>query len=877
MIRALVLTLGIVAFHALHAQVPPRDPLARLQIPTVPGSFGYTFENAFPGLAFASPVVIVTPPGETNRLFIVEQAGRIRVIPNLANPTAETFLDLVSSTVSGGEQGVLGLAFHPEYASNGRFFVFRTCNARTSPNSSLRLHNRLSEFKISPLNGNRAATNETILFQQYDEASNHNGGDLHFGPDGFLYVALGDEGAANDSYRNSQRIDRDFFSAILRIDVDHRPGSLLPNTHAANRDFLGNYHVPADNPYHGRTNFLGVPVNPSLVRTEFYSIGWRNPWRMSFDRDTGELWVADVGQSLRESIAITRLGANHGWGYREGNVPGPFGAPVGFTTDPAFAYVPPLYAYTHGSGPMQGNSVTGGFVYRGSRLAQLHGAYIFSDYVRGNVWTLRRRPGLTPLVQRIAGQGSISGFGPDPRNGDVLAAHHTGNRILRLNYNATFSGAPLPPTLADTGAFTDTAQLQPIPAFVPYEVNLPFWSDHASKQRWVFLPGTERAGFSPDAAWTTPSGTVWMKHFDIELTRGNPATRRRLETRFLVRNASGVHGITYRWNSPTNAVLVDEAGEDELLTIQEGDETKTQLWRYPSRAECLACHTAAAGGSLSFNTPQLNRPGRDGNHQIAALAQAGYLDNTPPLPSQQPSFASFQPGTDAPASLESRVRAYLDANCAPCHQPGGTGGSPWDARASTPLDLAGILNGPLNDSRGNPAHRVIVPGQPSLSVLLQRLSSRGPGQMPPIGSNVPDTAGSELLQQWILSLTNRVDFPTWAQLRLNDPSSNPPRDRDSDADGASDYLEYLTGTDPIQPEDSWRPSITLENGQASLTIHQPANVAFRIESSTAWPPIDWNLLAHPANSPFFPAEARDLQIPIPDSEAIYLRVSLWIP
>jgi len=178
---------------AARAQVPPRDPGAQLNFPLQPGSFGYTFENAFPTLAFTSPIAIVSPPGETNRLFVVEQAGRIRVIPNLANPTLETFLELRTNTVTGGEQGMLGLAFHPGYATNGRFFVFRTVTS-TTRGATNRPHQRISEFRVSPGNANRTDNFEKILLQQADDANNHNGGELVFGPDGYLYASLGDEG-----------------------------------------------------------------------------------------------------------------------------------------------------------------------------------------------------------------------------------------------------------------------------------------------------------------------------------------------------------------------------------------------------------------------------------------------------------------------------------------------------------------------------------------------------------------------------------------------------------------------------------------------------------------------------------------------------------
>ena len=720
-----------------------------VRLPAVPGSFGYRMVDAL-GLTFAQPVALVTPPGETNRLFIVEQPGRIVVITNLAVPTRTVFLDLTNRTVFGGEQGLLGLAFHPRHAENGRFFVFRTCLATTAGRTNV-LHDRLSEFRVNATNPNRALTTETVLLQQFDEASNHNGGDLHFGPDGLLYVALGDEGGGDDQFNNGQRLDRDFYAGLLRIDVDQRPGSLPPNPHPA---VVGGYRIPADNPFVGATNFLGRPVNPAAVRTEFFAVGLRNPWRISFDRATGELWVGDVGQGQRESVLVTRAGANHGWPFREGPIAGPRSgsAPAGFLTNRAFQHVPPVHAYAHGNGQSQGRSITGGIVYRGDRLAQLHGAYVFADYVSGNVWALRRRPGLAPEVVRLLGRPNLSAFGVDPRNGDVLACDLSAGVVRRLEYTETFTGAPLPPTLADTGAFADLRTLTPAPGLVPYEVNLPFWSDGADKRRWFALPTTNSAlSFAPNEAWGAPPGTVWVKHFDLETEVGVAASRRRLETRFLVRNAAGVHGLTYRWDSPDNATLVPEAGLEEILTRTNAGQVVSQQWLYPSRAQCLACHTPAAGHTLSFNTGQLNRaaPGAAGGHQLTALAAAGYFTNPPPRPRDHAAFAA--PDNES-VSLEWRVRSYLDVNCAPCHRPGSSGVGQFDARAHTPTRLAGLLDGTLLNAFGDLTNRVIRPGVPEHSVLWRRLASRGPGQMPPLASEVADPAGAALLERWIRSL-----------------------------------------------------------------------------------------------------------------------------
>jgi uncharacterized repeat protein (TIGR03806 family) len=831
-----------VLLSALTATIPvwagpiTRVPNTTLKLPAVPGSFGYQLVDALPGKSFAAPVAIVTAPDETNRLFVVEQAGRIQVIPNLANPISEVFLDLSAKTLFGGEQGLLGLAFHPDFARTGRFFVFRTVTATTTGHAN-QLHDRLSEFRVSATNPNRAdAASELILFQQADPASNHNAGDLHFGPDGYLYVTLGDGGGGNDQFNNAQKINADLFAGLLRLDVDNRPGSLAPNPHVS---VVGNYRIPADNPFVGATSFNNGLLVSTKVRTEYFAVGLRNPWRFSFDSATGELWIGDVGQDKWENIFVTRKGANHGWSFREGNVVGPKSAmPAGFLTDPKFNYVAPVHTYAHGSGPDKGNSLTGGFVYRGARLAQLAGAYLYADYVSGNVWALRRQDTGAPRVERLLAKTGIAAFGPDPRNGDVLLVDNSSGRLWRLDYTATFTGSPLPATLADTGALADTASLTPAAGFVPYTVNHPFWSDGAQKRRWFSVPDTKQfLGFNTNDAWNSPTGTVWMKHFDLELTNGVAASARRLETRFIVRNSNGVYGVTYRWDSPTNAVLVPEAGADETITRVINGVATAQTWHYPSRAECLACHNAVAGHALSFNSAQLNRntPYPDGTtaNQIAALAAAGYFTNSlPPLPAL-PAMAAVD---DESVSVEWRVRSYLNANCAFCHRPGGPGGGFFDARLQTPTPLAGLLNGPLNDQRGDANNRVIVAGSPDNSVLLRRQSVRGGGQMPPLASNAADMAASQLIERWIYQQ---------ADLRVEGPAT----------------LQAIR-----------------QNGHLHLHIQQPAQQTFELEATTDLDVGTWLRLNLPGTEPTYPASSREVVVEVDDTEAArYYRTKSRLP
>ena len=303
-----------------------REANSTLALPLEPNQ--YATLDAFPGLHFDRPVALVSPPGDSNRLFIVEQFGRIQVITNLNSPNTTLFLDISDRVTSPyGEGGLLGLAFHPGYPTNRYFFLFYTLDTTTAAGTGF--HDRLSRFEISPTDPNQALPDSEVpLITQLDEADNHNGGDLHFGPDGYLYVSLGDEGGFGGNYGNSQRIDKDFFSAILRIDVDQHAGSLPPNPHSASST---NYAVPADNPFVGATSFNSGTVDPNQVRTEFWAVGLRNPWRFSFDSLTGRLYCGDVGQGGREEIDLIVRGGNYGWNYREGTAPYSGSPPDGVT------------------------------------------------------------------------------------------------------------------------------------------------------------------------------------------------------------------------------------------------------------------------------------------------------------------------------------------------------------------------------------------------------------------------------------------------------------------------------------------------------------------------------------------------------------------
>ncbi|WP_395741481.1 PQQ-dependent sugar dehydrogenase [Prosthecobacter sp.] len=434
LILALPALCGLAA--SLPAQTPATPPPKKKEkLPILVVPTDYELTDAFPGLTFDQPLAIVSAPGDKARLFVVEKTGRIQAITALEtdHPQKQLFLDLThpagGTLVTESECGVLGLAFPPDHTSTRRCFVYYSLKIEG------RLHQRLSLFKISPDDPNRAdPATEQPLFTQLDPASNHNGGDLHFGPDGFLYVSVGDGGAADDKFDNARFINKGFHAAILRIDVDKKTGSLAPNPHPAIAlDVSGTafYAIPSDNPFIATTTHHGETLDPKTVRTEIWATGLRNPWRISFDVPTGRLFCGDVGQNLYEEIDIITKGGDYGWSYREALHP--FTSGPGKDKEPSdFSPIAPIFEYPHTAGL----SVTGGVVYRGARFPQHQEKYVFADYVTGRVIALKDEGKAVWADETLAQEPGIAGIGLDPRDGEILFAGLASGQVKSLKLKA---------------------------------------------------------------------------------------------------------------------------------------------------------------------------------------------------------------------------------------------------------------------------------------------------------------------------------------------------------------------------------------------------------------------------------------------------------
>lgn len=688
----------------------PRVPFAGHNLPldSLPDPKPLNAVETFANVSLSQPMLVISPPDGTGRLFVVERTGRIRILPSdEAGTSAPTFLDVSSEVVLSGEQGLLGLAFDPAYATNRRFYVNYIAggaNCQVGPSCT-----KVVRYQASAANPNVADTaTRTVLLQIPRNSIIHNGGMLAFGSDGMLYVSQGDDGNTN----NPQDLGV-LLGKLLRIDVRG----------------AGGYVIPPSNPFVGQAGRRG----------EIWAYGLRNPWRYSFDRLTGDLWLGDVGQDAWEEVdylpAAAAGGTNFGWPFCEAT------HNYGANNCASIQSTLPILEYGHDQNG--GYSVTGGYVYRGDRLPAFYGAYFYADYSSGRIWARASVSGPSIEVENV---GGIASFG-EGADGEVYAVS-PGGQIYRFEETTNPGGQQFPTALGGTGLFSNVAALTPAPGLVEYDVISPLWSDRALKRRWIALPAGQRITFSANGDWNFPVGTVFVKHFDLPLT---PTTSRRLETRLLLRQIDRWVGYTYRWNAgQTDATLLTQATTD-TFTVDMGAGATQQTWQYPSPSDCLGCHTPAAGRVLGVRTEQLNRnfpyPGGSDNQLNTWGSCLSLFTEAIAAPSFYPALAD---PANAAEPLGARARSYLASNCSHCHRPGGPAPGGMDMRAQPLLggmSLIGVT--PTEGDLGIVGAQRIRVGSKGQSVLWERVQSTDLAERMPRGSQLPDPLAVSLLGGWI--------------------------------------------------------------------------------------------------------------------------------
>jgi len=677
---------------------------------------GVTLQRQWSGLGFNQPIYLTQAPGDNTTWYLVERGGKIRAFPQDATGNAQS-RDFATVTVNAaGEGGLLGLAFHPQWPARREAYLSYTRNVvggdpapPTCSGSGAPFTSVVSRWK-STNNGTSLNVGPEEVIKVGQPYANHDGGTIQFGPDGMLYFGLGDGGSGDDPCASGQNLGM-LLGKMLRVDVGNGTGA---------------YTVPADNPF----------VGTAGARPEIWAYGFRNPWRWSFDQASGELWVGEVGQNTWEEVDRVVKGGNYGWKTCEGfhrrgstsmlcNTPG--------MSDPVVE---------HGRG--EARSITGGYVYRGSAMPSLAGTYIYGDFETGNIWALLYDADNRPapkLIATVAAQTLVS-FGQG-NDGEVYTVQISGE-ISKLVPSAPPPPDGFPQLLSETGCVDPKDPTKPASAMIPYDVSSPLWADGADKDRWLALPDGATITINAEQDWDLPVGSVTVKTFSIG--------GKRIETRLFMRHDDGGWGgYTYEWS--------DDGSDAVLLPSGKAKPVGDAVWGYPSRTQCIQCHSKAAGGTLGLETAQMNRdevyPSTNRiSNQLATLDHIGIF--AAPLgvaPEEAPRLADPQGKDTGNGALEARARSYLHANCAHCHRPMGGAQGMVDLRYTKSFKETGTCN--VDNTQGpiGSATKLIVPGSPETSILSLRVHATDSKQMPPVAVTQLDPVGSAVIDDWIRSLT----------------------------------------------------------------------------------------------------------------------------
>jgi putative heme-binding domain-containing protein len=681
--------------------------------PTPPAP--YEIRPAFPNLKFTLPTSLSEIPG--GRMLITEIGGDIYTFPKKAKTSSrERLLQIPDAKIWHA-------TVHPKFEKNGHLFV---CYSKAGTS-------HVSRFKVE---GTAAdSTREEVLLTW--PAGGHNGGCLQFGTDGMLYISTGDGSGPNppDSRTAAQDVSN-LFGCVLRIDVDRKPGDGSPL----------DYVIPSDNPF----------VDMENARPEIWAYGLRNPWKFGVDPKTGNIFAADNGWETWEMVHRIVRGGNCGWPIMEGRAVLRSEVKRGPTP-----IRPPVKDHHHS----EANSVIGGPIYRGSKLPELDGTFIYGDYITGTIWGVKSdgedsytHTTLVDTDQRITAfaEGSAGEL-------FVLDYDYTGQIYEIVPSTVPDSSAKFPRKLSDTGLFISTELMRPAPGVIPYEVTVERWMDGYKTQRWVAIPGSGSITLKADSKPADyPDGTVFVKH--VSHSRGVGRKDVPAETQILHYDNGRWNPYSYVWrvppvrfSEPLDGILNESAATSiKVVTgINEYGRTMGPMRHINAENECRMCHNAGAGFVLGFESNQLNRaailpPGTFEPDQLDFLFEKKVIAARPEFPEHNP--ARLVDPHDREQSLDDRARSYLHGNCSSCHHPGGNAIVSFFLRRDLPFEKLKTNKGTGIGTFGIKNAKIIVPGDPYRSILLYRMSKLGYGRMPYIGSKRVDSSGVSLMTSWIRTM-----------------------------------------------------------------------------------------------------------------------------
>jgi len=709
-------------------------------------------ERIWPAMSFEHPVFLAVQP-DAPQMFVGEQAGKVWAFAMRDDVTEKHLVFDVKASITYPTEtsfdALYGWAFDPEFATNR--YVYLCYVLKPQPNEVLPEGSRVSRFVLKTADRPTIdPASETILLTY--RAGGHNGGCLEFGPDGYLYISTGDGAGPNppDQLGTGQDCS-DLLSSILRIDVR---GATAEKP----------YRVPALNPF----------VDRPGIRPEIWAYGFRNPWKMTFDRKTGELWVGDVGWDQWELVQRVTKGANFGWAAYEGR------QPILPNLSPGPSVVqPPTIALPHSIAA----SVTGGYVYRGQKFPELAGQYIFGDWETKRIWAVDHDASGQPILRDLADSGlQIVAFGQDHDGELYVADYGQGVMHALVRNRQALQPSTFPQKLSETGIFAKVSGQTPNPGVLPFEINQPQWADFATAERWIAIPGSDSVIWHPqDRAipgsmfsrqHDFPEGTVLVKTLSLEMTAGDPKSAKKIETQLLHFDGVNWLGYSYAWNDDqTDAVLVPSAGQQRTLRISDakwsGGE-RVQRWSFASRTQCISCHTPWAQHALAFQPQQLHRPVmKEGQtvSQLKWLEEQGYyrrVDGQQQTlePLSETSLNDLKPlarADDPAATVHNLARSYLHVHCSHCHRFNGGGAGSFELLSKlTDEQLLVIDTPPRQGNLGIDGANIVTPGFPAQSLLYVRMAKFGRGRMPHLGAEFVDEQGLGWIDGWIRSLSTEA-------------------------------------------------------------------------------------------------------------------------